>query len=302
VSADTAPSGTTSGADASSSSSGTASGQPPGDGGTRRRRPRSAPSSRASATDRVASLVLAAAIIGLAELAAINEWVSRLILPRPSQVAVSLWNGLESGIYWTHLLSTVRATVGGFLLAAITAVAIAGLLTSIPRAERILLPFIIAFQTVPKIAIAPLVILWLGFDDVGKTIIVTIVCFFPILVNALQGLRMRDRSQLELFQSLGASRWQLFRYVRIPNSLPYLFAGFHVAILFALIGAIVAEFVGSRAGLGFLMLQSRAQFDVPGFFAILIILMVIGTVLHRSMLLLERRIAFWSTDVTVVGA
>jgi NitT/TauT family transport system permease protein len=300
VSADTAPSGTTSGADAAAGDD--SGGRPVEDGGDRRRRPKSAPSRRASATDRAASLVLAAAILGLAELAAINEWVSRLILPRPSQVAVSLWNGLESGIYWSHLLSTVRATVGGFLLAAVTAVAIAGLLTSIPRAERILLPFIIAFQTVPKIAIAPLVILWLGFDDVGKTIIVTIVCFFPILVNALQGLRMRDRSQLELFQSLGASRWQLFRFVRIPNSLPYLFAGFHVAILFALIGAIVAEFVGSRAGLGFLMLQSRAQFDVPGFFAILIILMVIGTVLHRSMLLLERRIAFWSTDVTVVGA
>jgi NitT/TauT family transport system permease protein len=300
VSADTAPSGTTSGAEATPASDGGA--RTPEDGPRRRRRPRSAPSSRASATDRAASLVLAAAILGLAELAASNEWVSRLILPRPSEVAVSLWNGLGSGIYWTHLLSTVRATIGGFLLAAVTAVAIAGLLTSIPRAERILLPFIIAFQTVPKIAIAPLVILWLGFDDVGKTVIVTIVCFFPILVNALQGLRMRDRSQLELFQSLGASRWQLFRYVRIPNSLPYLFAGFHVAILFALIGAIVAEFVGSRAGLGFLMLQSRAQFDVPGFFAILIILMVIGTVLHRSMLLLERRIAFWSTDVTVVGA
>ncbi len=300
MSADTAPSGTTS--SAGPSSGGAADGPSSGDDSTRRRRPKSAPSSRASASDRVASLLLAAAIIGLAELAAINEWVSRLILPRPSEVAVSLYNGLESGIYWSHMLSTVRATVGGFLLAAVSAVAIAGLLTSIPRAERILLPFIIALQTVPKIAIAPLVILWLGFDDVGKTIIVTIVCFFPILVNALQGLRMRDRSQLELFQSLGASRWQLFRYVRIPNSLPYLFAGFHVAILFALIGAIVAEFVGSRAGLGFLMLQSRAQFDVPGFFAILIILMVIGTVLHRSMLLLERRIAFWSADVTVVGA
>jgi NitT/TauT family transport system permease protein len=261
----------------------------------------SAPSSKQRVPDKVITAVLAIGLLGIAEVAAANEWVSRLILPRPSAVAMALWNGLETGVYWSHMASTVGSTIGGFLIAAVSAVAIAGVLASVARLERVFMPFIIAFQTVPKIAIAPLIILWLGFDEFGKTIIVTIVCFFPILVNALQGLRMRDRAQLELFRSLGASHWQLFRYVRVPNSLPYLFAGFHIAILFALIGAIVAEFVGSRAGLGWLLMQSRAQFNVAGVFAILILLMVIGSTLHKIMQLLERKIAFWSTDVTVVS-
>jgi NitT/TauT family transport system permease protein len=257
---------------------------------------------RFSVPDKVWTALITVGVLVLAEVAANNEWVSRLILPAPTAVWSSLYAGFETGLYWRHIWSTLSATVGGFLIAAVSAVTIAGLLASIAKLERIFLPIIIALQTVPKIAIAPLIILWLGFGGMGKTIIVTVVCFFPILVNALQGLRMRDRSQLELMQSLGASRWQLFRYVRIPNSLPYIFAGFHIAILFALIGAIVAEFVGSRAGLGWVLLQARSQFNVAGVFAILIILMVIGTVLHRFMVLLERKVAFWSEDISVVAA
>jgi NitT/TauT family transport system permease protein len=251
--------------------------------------------------DRLLTLLVTLAILAIAEMAARNEWVSRLILAPPTDIVRTLIAGLQDGIYWRHAMSTLGATLGGFGLAAVSAIVIAGLLASIPRLERVFLPIIVALQTVPKIAIAPLIILWLGFGGAGKTIIVTIVCFFPILVNTLQGLRMRDRSQLELMQSLGASRWQMFRYVRVPNALPFVFAGFHIAILFALLGAIVAEFVGSRAGLGWLLLQARAQFNVAGAFAILILLMVIGTVLYRIVHFLERKIVFWSKDITAVA-
>jgi NitT/TauT family transport system permease protein len=251
--------------------------------------------------DRLLTLLVTLAILALAEVAARNEWVSRLILAAPTDVARTLWAGLNDGIYWRHAGSTLSATLGGFALAAVSAIVIAGLLASIPRLERVFLPIIVALQTVPKIAIAPLIILWLGFGGAGKTMIVTIVCFFPILVNTLQGLRMRDRSQLELMQSLGASRWQMFRYVRVPNALPFVFAGFHISILFALLGAIVAEFVGSRAGLGWLLLQARAQFNVAGAFAILILLMVIGSVLYRIVHYFERKIVFWAKDVTAVA-
>jgi NitT/TauT family transport system permease protein len=255
----------------------------------------------AAVPDPLLSLLVTVAVLGLAEVAARNEWVSRLILAAPTDVARTLWAGLADGIYWRHIGSTMQATLGGFLLAAVSGIAIAGLLASVPRLERVFLPIIVALQTVPKIAIAPLIILWLGFGGGGKTVIVTIVCFFPILVNSLQGLRMRDRAHLELMQSLGATRWQMFRYVRVPNSLPYIFAGLHISILFALLGAIVAEFVGSRAGLGWLLLQARAQFNVAGVFAILILLMVIGLVLHHAVHWLERRIAFWAKDVTAVA-
>jgi NitT/TauT family transport system permease protein len=262
--------------------------------------------SEATRRPRVPNLVytvgIAVGLLALAEVAANNEWVSRLILPAPTAVWDALIAGFSTGIYWEHILSTVRSTLGGFLLAAVLAVSIAGLLASIERLEKIFLPFIVAFQTVPKIAIAPLIILWLGFGDSAKVVIITVICFFPILVNSLQGLKLRDRDQLELMQSLGATRWQLFRYIRVPNSLPYVFAGLHVAIIFSLIGAVVAEFVGSRSGLGYILIQSQGQFNVPGVFAILLILMVIGVTFHRVMVLIERKVAFWSQDVSVVGA
>jgi NitT/TauT family transport system permease protein len=275
-----------------------------------RRRPRALPNdapahplARAweAIPDWVLTLVVTLGLLLLAEVTARNEWVSRLILAPPTAVVQTLWAGLVDGIYWRHTWSTLEATLGGFALAAISAITIAGLLASIPRLERVFLPIIVALQTVPKIAIAPLIILWLGFGSSGKTIIVTIVCFFPILVNTLQGLRMRDRAQLELMQSLGATRWQMFRYVRVPNSLPYIFAGFHISILFALLGAIVAEFVGSRAGLGWLLLQARAQFNVAGVFAILILLMVIGSLLYRIVQFFERKFVFWAKDVTAIA-
>jgi NitT/TauT family transport system permease protein len=260
------------------------------------------PRSRLDAVpDRLLTLLVTLGILALAEVAARNEWVSRLILAPPTDIFRTLWAGLLDGIYWRHAWSTLAATLGGFGLAAVSAITIAGLLASVPRLERIFMPIIVALQTVPKIAIAPLIILWMGFGGGGKTIIVTIVCFFPILVNTMQGLRMRDRAQYELMQSLGASRWQMFRYVRVPNALPFVFAGFHIAILFALLGAIVAEFVGSRAGLGWLLLQARAQFNVAGAFAILILLMVIGSLLYRIVHFLERKIVFWAKDVTVVA-
>lgn len=254
-----------------------------------------------SIPDRVLTVLVTLLMLGVAEVAARQEWVSRLILAPPTDIVRTLVAGLRDGIYWPHAWSTLQATFGGFVLAAISAIAIAGALASIPRLERVFLPIIVALQTVPKIAIAPLIILWLGFGGAGKTVIVTIVCFFPILVNTLQGLRIRDRAQLELMQSLGATRWQMFRYVRVPNALPYVFAGFHISILFALLGAIVAEFVGSRDGLGWLLLQARAQFNVAGAFAILILLMAIGSALYRIVHLLERKIVFWAKDVTAVA-
>lgn len=250
----------------------------------------------------VYTVAISVALLALAQVAATNEWVSRLILPAPTAVWEALVTGFSTGIYWEHIFSTVRSTLGGFLLAAVSAVTVAGVLASIERLEKIFLPFIVAFQTVPKIAIAPLIILWLGFGDSAKIIIITVICFFPILVNSLQGLKLRDRDQLELMQSLGATRWQLFRYIRVPNSLPYVFAGFHVAIIFSLIGAVVAEFVGSRSGLGYILIQFQGQFNVPGVFAILLILMFIGVTFHRTMVLIERRVTFWAKDVSVVGA
>ena len=225
--------------------------------------------------------------------------VSPLLLPAPSAVYESLESGFSSGLYGEHLLSTVGAAMGGFLIAAVLAFLIAAVLVSSPFLERVLYPYIVAFQTLPKVAIAPLVIIWIGFGIAGKVTIVVVVCFFPILVNTLQGLRLRDRNQYELMVTLGASRIQMLRYLRIPNALPYVFAGFHVGIIFSLIGAVVAEFVGSLSGMGYLLLVEQGAFNVAGVFAILFQLMVIGIVLHLIMSFAEKRIAFWASDVSM---
>lgn len=248
------------------------------------------------------TFLLVVALLGLAQAAAKNEWVSPLILAAPTDIWQALRSGLSEGEYWSDIRSTASGTLLGFGAAAAVAVTLAAFLVSIPRLERVVMPIVAAFQTLPKIAIAPLIVLWLGFGSAGKITIAAAGCFFPILVNALQGLKARDREQVELMRSLGASRYQLFRYVRAPNSLPYLMAGFHIGILFALVGAVVAEFVGSRPGLGYQLLVEKENFNVPGVFAILVILMVFGILLHAILRLAERRLAFWSEDASRVVA
>lgn len=247
------------------------------------------------------SVGLAVAIVAIAEISARRGWVSDLVLPAPSEVAQALADGLSNGLFGPAIVSTVTATLAGFLLATVIALAVAGLLSSVPFLERVLLPFIVSFQTLPKIAIAPLVILWLGFGSLGKVSVVTIVCFFPILVNSLQGLKIRDRDRYELIRSLGASRWLTFRYLRLPTAVPYIFAGLHIGIIFALIGAVTAEFVGSRSGLGYVLIQNRAAFNVPGVFSVLFLLMVVGLAMDGLMRVVERRFAHWAGDISITA-
>ncbi|MGH9340895.1 MAG: ABC transporter permease [Acidobacteriota bacterium] len=247
------------------------------------------------------SVLLAAAILFLAEVSAKNGWVSRFILPAPSDVWKALVDGFASGMYWRHIQSTLYPTLGGFALAAVVGILLGGLLASLPRLERVVFPFVVSFQTLPKLAIAPMIVLWLGFGGASKVFIVSSVCFFPVLVNTMQGMRVRNLEFLELARSLGASRLQLFRYIRFPGAIPYIMAGLHIAVIFALIGAVVAEFVGSRSGLGYLMLQQKAAFNIPGAFAVLVLLMALGLLNHGLMVLLEKRVSFWAREVTSIS-
>lgn len=252
---------------------------------------------RGSAGDRLMLLFLIAAGAGLAEISASNEWVSQFILPAPSDVWRSLVEGL-SGRYWPHISSTLYGAAAGFAFAAVGAIAAAGIMVASPRFERIVMPVVIGFQSMPKIAIAPIVILWLGFGMTSKVVIVAFVCFFPILLNTLAGLKIRDRQQFELMRSLGASRLQMFRYLRVPNAWPYIFAGFQVGAIFALLGAVVAEFVGAGNGLGYFLLAQRSAFNPGGVYAILIVLMAIGLAARWLTLAIEKRVVFWSQDVS----
>lgn len=241
--------------------------------------------------------LIAASLLALMEFAVRGGFVSNMILAAPSDILNALIDGFARGIYPKELGSTLGSAAIGFLLAFIVSFTVAGLLASSARAEAIFYPFIVAFQSMPKVAIAPLVVIWLGFNDVSKVAIVMIICFFPMLVNNLQGLKVRDRTQHELFKALGASKIQYFLYLRTPSALPFVFAGLRISTVFALIGAIVAEFVGSRNGIGTVLLYEKSAFNVPGVFAVLVLLMVVGIGLHLLTAFLERRLMFWAKEI-----
>jgi NitT/TauT family transport system permease protein len=164
--------------------------------------------------------------------------------------------------------------------------------TTITR--RLIYPILLGLQSVPKVALAPLVILWLGIGNWPKIVIVVLVCFFPILVNVVAGFESVPRSMLDLMHSLRASEWVIFRRLRIPIATPHLFTGCKIAITFAVIGAVIGEFVAAQEGLGYLILISTAQSQTPLAFAAIILLTVISVVLFYGIELLEKRFVTWT--------
>ncbi|WP_432970010.1 ABC transporter permease [Dactylosporangium sp. CA-233914] len=229
-----------------------------------------------------------------------RSWVSDLILPRPTDVWESLKIGFSSGLYLEQGRSTLTAMLGGFICATIAALTLAGLMTSSQFIDRLVMPYIVGLQSMPKIALAPLLIIWLGFGMSAKIAIVGLLAFFPIIVNALEGMKVRDRVHYELFVSFGASRWDVFWHLRLPSAMPSIFAGLRVGMVLSLLATVVAELVGAQSGLGYIMLLEKANLNIPGVFAILAIMLVMGLALNACMTLLERRLTFWAQDVSKI--
>lgn len=216
------------------------------------------------------------------------------VVPAPSAIAASLVRGISSGLFISNGLVTLSEALLGFLGAAILAIFLGSLIAQSRFVERVIYPYLIAIQTTPKVAIAPLFIIWFGFGITSKIIMAGIIAFFPILVNVITGLRSTDPQRIELMRSLRASRWQIFKMVMLPSALPMIFAGLQVAIIFSLLGAIVGEFVGSREGLGNLIMQMNINLDTAGVFAVLVCLSSIGITLHLIMRWLQHKLLFWA--------
>jgi len=160
-------------------------------------------------------------------------------------------------------------------------------------AEYFLYPYIVMFQSMPKVALAPLIIVWFGLGLGSKVVSAALIAFFPLLVNTIVGLRSADEDRVDLMRSLGATQMQIFWMLRLPSALPFLMAGLEVAMVFALVGAIVAEFVGSEAGLGMLIQSRNFSMDVAGEFAVLFILAALGLGLNAVVVLVRKRVLFW---------
>lgn len=220
--------------------------------------------------------------------------VPALIFPSPLSVAQALWSGLASGEIITHGGVTLYEILMGFLIGALLGLLLGAAIGQSALLEAVLYPYVVAFQTMPKVAIAPLFVLWFGFGVTSKIIITAAIVFFPVLANTIVGLRSAPRDQIDLMTAFTASQWHIFRMVRVPHALPFVFAGLDIGIVLAVIGAIVGEFVGAQAGLGYLILQRNFSMDAAGMFAILIVLSVIGIVLHAAMRFVARRVIFWT--------
>lgn len=256
---------------------------------------------RSASFDRLLSVVLLVALGVSVEWLVNSGSVSPLIVPRPSTVLKDLWNGLANGVYIDGFISTIWGTIGGFLISAAAAITLGSVLALAKRLERVLSPYIIAFQSLPKIAIAPLVLIWFGFGFQSKLLIVVAVSFFPIFINTMHGLRVRDRERWELVSSLGASRWQLFRYIRLPSALPFIWTGLRIGAIFSLIGAVVAELLGVTSGLGYLLVVYKASFRTASVFAVLILLVVVGLALELATRWLGDKLVFWDKEISDRG-
>lgn len=236
------------------------------------------------------------------------EWVVRawkipdFLVPAPSTVAGALARGVRSGLYVANFWVTLSEALLGFVIAAVAGIVAGAVIAQFRLMEQTFYPYLVALQTLPKIAIAPLIIVWFGFGISSKIIIAATVAFFPVLVNVIVGLKTIDPAKLDLMRSLRASRWQTFRLVTFPNALPFVFAGLDIAVVFSVLGAIVGEFVGAQKGLGNLILQFNISLDIAGVFAVLILLSVMGVALHLGMQALQKRIIFWAEPDETISA
>ncbi|MBI4338404.1 MAG: ABC transporter permease [Chloroflexi bacterium] len=212
-------------------------------------------------------------------------------LPAPSAIAVEL--AASRALYLRHTWVTLAEALLGFGFAFIGGVLLAALMAQSRTFLRAAYPILIASQTIPIIVVAPLLLIWVGYGLTPKIIVVVLIAFFPIVVNTLDGLRSVDPDMVNLMRTLGASRWQIFAKVRVPGAMPFLFSGTRVAVTFSVIGAVIGEWVGSSAGLGYLTRISVPLFLTARAFGAVVILAVMGILLFLAVAALERLALPW---------
>lgn len=237
-----------------------------------------------------ALLLLALLLIGW-ELLVRWRQVPVYLLPAPTQILLTL--AQHPGIYLQASLVTLLEAALGLLLGALAGTAAALGLSLWPRLEQGVMTLAIFIKSTPLVAIAPLLTIWLGFGVLPKVIITALLTFFPVLVNMVSGLHAADAARLDTLRSWHASRWEVLRYVRLPEALPYFFAALKVSGPLALIGAVVAEWTGASGGLGRLMWLAYTNLNLPYLFAAVFILSASGILLYALVHWLEHRLIFW---------
>jgi len=237
--------------------------------------------------------VAAVAVLTLAtEIVVRAAHVAPFVFPPPSAVLAEL--AADPLLFARAALVTVSEAAAGLALGAALALAFATAATHSRRLDQLLTPLVVASQTVPVIALAPLLVLWMGYGSPPKVVVCALIAFFPMAVTAREGLRATDPQLLLLMRSVGASPRDVFWRVRMPFALPYLAAGARTGITLSLVGAVVAEWTGADSGLGYLVLSANARLATAQAFAAIVVITAIGLLAYAAAALLERRLCWWT--------
>lgn len=245
------------------------------------------PGIRARLTGGAAPVALIVAVLAAWEGLVVLLGVPQFILPRPSAVAAGALSG-EYNIFLPHVVATLVPILLGFTIGCGLGIAVAVVLDLSTLMRRTLYPLIIATQTTPKIAIAPLLLVWFGTGLAPKVIIVALLAFFPVLINVVAGLGSTDKQLLVLADSVDASPAQIYWTIKLPSAVPNFFAGLKLAMTVSVIGAIVAEWVASNEGLGYLLVYYNSTLDTTSLFAVLVLLVILASALFGLIGLFER--------------
>ena len=224
--------------------------------------------------------------------------VSEFILPAPAAVAAALVELLSGPQIWGHIGITLLEVLAGFGIALVSGVAIGAVLGRVEWLQRAVQPALVALQVVPKVAFVPIFVIWFGFGPTSKIIMAALLAFFPIMLNVMLGVRSVERGHRDVMRGLGASRWSTFHNLELPSTLPYVFAGAEVAIVFSVIGAIVGEYLGGSEGLGYLVVSSLNALDAPRLFAVIVLLALLGSLLYAAVTMAKKLVIPWHESVS----
>ncbi|WPB56299.1 ABC transporter permease [Xylophilus sp. GOD-11R] len=238
-------------------------------------------------------LVLLAVLLVLWHFAVSSWGVPNYVLPPPDSVGRALYKAYIEGAYWGDFGYTLSTMAIGYVCGCSLAFVVGVLFAEFRALERLLYPFVLGLQSMPKVALAPLILVWFGFGLASKAVMVGLVCFFPMFINTAVGLKATDPQLLDLMRVFSASRWHVLTRIKIPSAAGHVFAGLQISVVLGLIGAVVAEFVSSSKGLGYLINAATTTLDTSTMFAALISLAVLGITGSQLVKLLHRKLVFW---------
>ncbi|MBE3000846.1 ABC transporter permease [Nocardiopsis sp. HNM0947] len=238
-----------------------------------------------------------ALVIGVWQTVVSLGWVTEYVMPSPAATGIALWDVtldlVTGGPVWDNFVISALQVLYGLIIAAVAGVVLGVLIAETTLGRRVLQPMMVALYAAPKVALAPLFVAWFGFDMTPKVVMAAVIAFFPVMVDTAAGLASVDENEDKLFKSMRASRWQRFYKLKLMNALPFVFAGLKSAAVLAVIGAIVAEFLGGGEGLGVMVQMASVGFALDRLFAFVVLLSAFAYLLYLAVDIVERRVVFW---------